>query len=266
MVTMPVKMQSRIANGIKKFQPIIIAAKNKDVNESDTVVVITDMLHDIFGYDKYTEITSEYNIKKTFCDLAIKVEGKLRLLIECKAIGIELKDDHIKQAIDYGANAGIDWVILTNGLKWKIYKILFAKPIEKELVYEFDVTALNIKKNADMELLYYISKEALTKSVLDDYHTQKQALSKFFIGQILTTDIVVDAINKVLKKVTPDIKINNEDIQMVLTDEVIKRDVFEGEKSLEAKKKIARMNKAEIKTKNVEKIVNKDAETIKLEG
>lgn len=253
MVTMPVKIQNRISSGIKRFQPIILAAKNKDINESDTVVVITDMLQEIFGYDKYTEITSEYNIKKTFCDLAIKIDGKLRMLIECKAIGIDLKEDHIKQAVDYGANAGIDWIILTNGLKWKIFRILFSKPIEKELVYEFDITTLNIKKVNDLELLYYISKEALGKSVLDDYRTQKQALSKFFVGQLLTTDTVIDSIRKVLKKVTPDIKINNEDIKMVLTEEVIKRDVFEGEKFIEAKKKITKMLKNESKAKIEEK-------------
>lgn len=249
MVAMPIKIQNRISSGIKRFQPIVLVAKNKDINESDTVVVITDMLQEIFGYDKYTEITSEYNIKKTFCDLAIKIDGKLRMLIECKAIGIDLKDDHIKQAVDYGANAGIDWVILTNGLKWKIFRIVFAKPIEKELVYEFDITTLNIKKVSDLELLYYISKEALGKSVLDDYRSQKQALSKFFVGQLLTTDTVIDSIRKVLKKVTPDIKINNDDIKMVLTEEVIKRDVLEGEKFLEAKKKITKMLKNESKNK-----------------
>ena len=36
---------------------------------------------------------------KTYCDLAIKVDGKLRFLLEAKAIGLELKDDYIKQAL-----------------------------------------------------------------------------------------------------------------------------------------------------------------------
>jgi hypothetical protein len=58
MATMLVKMQSKIVNVIKQFQLIIILTKNKDLNGSDTVVVITDMLYDIFGYDKYIEITS----------------------------------------------------------------------------------------------------------------------------------------------------------------------------------------------------------------
>ena len=62
------------------------------MNESDTVVIVMDMLQEIFGYDKYSDITSEHAIKGTFCDLAIKLEGAVQLLIEVKAIGLELKD------------------------------------------------------------------------------------------------------------------------------------------------------------------------------
>ena len=56
-------------------------------------------------------------------DLAIKVDGKLALLIEVKAIGLELKDGHVKQAVDYAANQGCDWVVLTNGMIWRVYKL-----------------------------------------------------------------------------------------------------------------------------------------------
>ena len=84
------KAAERISAGLKRFQPILAAAKSRDVNESDTVVIITDLLQDIFGYDKYSEITSEHMIKGTFCDLAVKLQSELALLIEVKAIGLEL--------------------------------------------------------------------------------------------------------------------------------------------------------------------------------
>jgi hypothetical protein len=71
------KVAQRISAGIKKFQPILEAAKARDVNESDTVVIVTDLLHEIFGYEKYSDITSEHMIRSTFCDLAIKIDGRL---------------------------------------------------------------------------------------------------------------------------------------------------------------------------------------------
>src|SRR6187402_2999550 len=85
------KVSQRIAAGLRKFQPVLAAAKARDVNESDTVVIVTDLLHEVFGYEKYADITSEHMVRSTFCDLATKIDGRLALLIEVKAIGTDLK-------------------------------------------------------------------------------------------------------------------------------------------------------------------------------
>ncbi len=244
MSAIPAKILPRLTAGIKKFQTILNTAKAKDINESDTVVIVTDMLSEIFGFDKYSEITSEFAIKKTWCDLAIKVEDKVKFLIEVKAIGLHPKEDHIKQAVDYGSNYGVDWVILTSGIRWRIYKIIYGKPISNDLVYEFDFLTLNAKKESDLCLLYYVSKESMTKSALEEYHVQKQSLSKFFIGQILLGDSVLDAIRKSVKKITPNAKLELEDIKDVLANEVVKREIYEGDKAEEAKKKITKALKA----------------------
>ena len=241
------KIQDRLTSGIKKFQPILSSAKSRDINESDTVVIITDMLNDIFGYDKFTELTTEHIIKKTYCDLAIKIDGKVKILIEAKAIGLDLKNEHIKQAVDYGVNLGIDWVILTNGYIWKIYKLLFTKPIDNELIYEIDFLNLNHKNKDDLESLYLISKEGFSKSALVDYCAQKQALSRFFLGQIILSEPILVAIKKELKKISPGVKIENDEIQNVLLNEVLKREVFEGEKSDVARKKINKMLNSYVK-------------------
>src|SRR5258708_28721679 len=134
MPSVSAKVAERIARGIKQFHQIVEDAKSRDVNESDTVIIVTDMLCHVFGYDKYSEITSEHAIRGTFCDLATKLDGKVQCLIEVKSVGTELKESHTKQAIDYAANEGVDWVALTNGSIWKVYKVTFGKPIGQELV------------------------------------------------------------------------------------------------------------------------------------
>ena len=245
MANIPKKAAERIIAGIKRFQPILNSAKARDVGESDTVTIITDMLADIFGYDKYSEITSEYAIRGTYCDLAIKLDGTLQTLIEVKAIGIELKDAHVKQAVDYAANQGVDWVLLTNGITWRVYHIVFAKPIDHELVIDINFCALNSRTVADVELLYLWCKEGWQRSVLGEFHTQKQALSRFFIGAMILTPAVLDVIRRELRRVSPDVKIETDQIRSVLAAEVIKREVMEGEKADEARKKIAKAaNKA----------------------
>ena len=63
------KAAERIAVGLKRFQPILATAKSRDINDSDTVVLVTDLLQDVFGYDKYLEITSEHMIRSTSATL-----------------------------------------------------------------------------------------------------------------------------------------------------------------------------------------------------
>ena len=169
----------------------------------------------------------------------------MQALIEVKAVGIELKDQHVKQAVDYAANQGVDWVVLTNGVCWRVYKVTFAKPIDQELVVEIDFCALDGKKSSDIETLYLWCREGWIKSALGDYHTQKQALSRFFLGAMVLSDPVVEVIRRELRRVSPDVRIEIDQIRRVLSAEVLKREVMEGDKALEAGRKIARAaNKA----------------------
>jgi len=257
MIVIPKKVVERYVNTIKRFQPVIQSAKTRDVNESDTVIIITDMLAEVFGYDKYSEITSEFSIRGTYCDLATKIEGKLQFLIEVKAINLDLKDSFVKQAVDYAANQGIEWVILTNGCIWRIYKISFTKPIDQELVLEFDFTTLNPKQQGHLEYLFFISKEGWVKSSIEGYHEQKQVLNKFFIAAIIQSETIIEAIRREARKIVPDIKIDAEGLREVIENEVLKREVVEGEKAEEAKKRIAKtyvkISRAKMKTANSEK-------------
>lgn len=240
MASIPKKVVERLVVGIKRYQPILAAAKARDVGEADTVTIIKDMLSDIFGYDKYTELTSEFSIRGTYCDLATKIDGRVQTLIEVKAIGLDLKESHVKQAIDYAANQGVEWVLLTNGVCWRVYRLVFAKPIDQELVVDIDFLSLNSRSERDVELLYLWCKEGWQRSVLGEFHTQRQALSRFSIGAMLQSDPVIDVLRRELRRLSPDVRIDTDQIKSVLTAEVIKREVIEGEKADEAKKKIAR--------------------------
>ena len=238
MNNIPEKITARISQGLKKFQPIIAANKAKDVNESDTVTLIVDILSEMLGFDKYNDITTEHNVRGQYCDIALKINGKIKLLIEVKAIGIELKDTHVRQIIDYAANEGLDFVILSNGLKWRIYKVIFSKPIQSALVAEIDSLDLKYKSKDDVQKIYILTKEAISKSSLDLFFTQKQATDKFMLGNLICTDNIVNAIKKELHKIFPDIKVQSEEIGNVLIHEVLKRELLEGEDSDNAKKKI----------------------------
>jgi len=239
-MSIPQKVINRISAGLKKFTPVLESAKSRDVNESDTVVIIMDMLQDVFGYDKYSEITSEHAIRGTFCDLAIKIDSKLSLLIEVKAIGLELKDGYVKQAIDYAANQGVDWVALTNGNVWRVYKLSFTKPINYEVVVEFSILGMNVKDEDSYEQLWYLCKEGWIKSKIEEFHQQKQLINRYTVAAVVKSGVVIDVIRREIKRISDGIKVESETIEGILINEVLKRDVIEGDRAEQAKKMLTR--------------------------
>lgn len=75
MANVPKKVVARLQQSIPDYKNILLKAQGRDINESDTVTIVTDMLSDVFGIDKYTEITREFGIQGSYCDLAVKIEG-----------------------------------------------------------------------------------------------------------------------------------------------------------------------------------------------
>ena len=147
MASIPKSVSNRMKSEVPRFKRVLKNAAHRDVNESDTVTIITDMLAGIFGFDKYEEITSEQAIRGTYCDLAIQVDGSVEYLIEVKAIGLDLKENHLRQAVNYGANMGISWVVLTNGRQWEIHRIRFEKPIFRALPCFLAVSSASISSH-----------------------------------------------------------------------------------------------------------------------
>jgi len=238
-MAIPVKVSERLALGVKRFQPILSSAKSRDVNESDTSMIVTDVLAEIFGYDKYAEITRELCIRGTYCDLATRIGGKLQMIIEVKAIGLELKDSHAKQAVDYAANQGIEWVALTNGHLWRVFRVIFAKPIDAELVLDIDLLTLNARNAANLESLYLLTRESMLRSGLVAYHDQLQATNRFYLAAVLLADPVVETVRRELRRLS-DAKVGLDEVREALRQHVIKRGVLEGEKADAAVKKVAK--------------------------
>jgi len=240
MASVPKKVAERFIKNVPKFQKVLQIAKDRDVNESDTVAVINDIFGDVLGYDKYLEVTSELAIRGTYCDLAIRVEDKVQFLIEAKAIGIDLKYSHMKQACDYGANHGVPWVILTNGIEWKLYRIRFEQPINFDLVCTFDFLALNSKSEKDHELLFILAKEGLCKNSREDFYEKVQSVNRYVIGNLMLAEPVLSVICRELRKLADGMKIDVADVDGIIRSQVLKREIVEGDEAAAAH---ARVNK-----------------------
>jgi hypothetical protein len=242
---MPVsqKVASRISTEIKRYQSILQKAQQRDISESDTVVIIADMLSDVLGYDKYQHVTTEFAIRGTYVDLAVRTDNQIRFLIEAKAIGIELNDSHIKQAVDYAANQGIDWVVLSNGAHWRIYKVQFSKPIDKTLLCDINVLTANPRSDEVIECLGCLSREGFSKSTMSELLQQKQVTSKFSIAAILLSDSVIEHLRRDIRRLSG-IRVDPDYLKDVLKNEIIKRELIDGDEAAAAAAIVKKMQRA----------------------
>ena len=87
---------------------------------------------------------------------------------------------------------------------------------------------------------------------MGEYVTHRQALSRFFIGAMLQSQPVLDAIRRELRRASPDVKISLDDIKSVLLNEVIKREVLEGDKAKDATKKVAKSGAKRLRSSSVQ--------------
>lgn len=232
----PKRVKDSILSALKQLQPIIEQQQTRDVSEADTVTLVKDLLSDAFGYDKYTELTGEYAIRGTYCDIVVTMGGKPRVVVECKAIGIRLDDKHVKQAVDYAANEGVEWVILTNAVTWRLYGVVFGKPIDKILMAEIDILTIDPRKSDQIESLYVFTKHALEKGVLTDELSRTKALSRHMLGAIiLHNDKVLNTIRRELKRIAG-VNTTAKELFGLLRTDVIKRDALDGPEAEQATK------------------------------
>lgn len=251
-MAIPQKVDRRILEATQRYRPVLEQAKTRDVNEADTVTIVKGLLADVFGWNPFFEVTAEYAIRCTYCDLAIKTEDQLRFLIEVKAIGSDLKENHLRQAVGYAANQGIEWVVLTNGAFWQAHRVTFGKPIMHEVVFEIDFLNGNAKDPDFRQRVFLLSKEGITRSAITEYHEERQALSKFNVAAIIRDDEVLMVIRRELRRAFPSLNPALEQIRNLLESEVLKRDCVDGERAAAAVKLIRRSNRALRKTKQAE--------------
>jgi hypothetical protein len=239
MSRLPKRVVERLKKQVPVFQRVLQSARIRDVNEADTVTIVTDMLAAIFGYDKYAEVTSEQAIRGTYCDLAVTSEGEIKFLIEVKAIGLALKENHLRQAMSYGANQGIPWIVLTNGVDWEIYRLRFEQPIGCDLVCTIDFLTVNPRKLDEQERLFLLCKEGLAKAAIEEFHARVQSLNRFVVAALIGSDPVLGVLRRELRRMSPDVKVSLDELKRLLPD-VLKRDVLEGEAAVRARRQVSR--------------------------
>jgi predicted type IV restriction endonuclease len=203
-----------IRKPLKKYVPYLLQAQADNLNEADTVQHLVKVLEDVLGYDAMTEITREKQIKDRFVDLAIKVDGTIRFLIEVKSAGTTLRDRHIEQASNYAANDNIRWVLLTNGVAWHLYHLTFEEGIETEKAFDVDLSTTPLEEAA--ELLGLMHRQAIRKNDHETYWAHHLALNPASIAKSLFCEEVIRFLRRDIRR-RENILVDEEDLAAAIT-------------------------------------------------
>lgn len=239
----PSRVRERINHQLKRYQSTIVDARKRDINEADTAILVLDMLCDVLGYKKLEEITSEHAVKTTFADLAVRVGNAVRFLVEVKAINIDLKPNHVTQVVNYAANLPVDWVILTNSVRWQAYKVNFTKPIDGTLVFDVDLCLCNLKGQEVLDFFGGLSREVFTPDSMSRIFKAKQAMSKYSVAQLLLSDPVVGMVRRELRKLADGLNPGIDEVRAIIEEQVVKRELIEADDAKLAAKAVRKMNR-----------------------
>lgn len=164
-----------VARCIESLRAQIERHRRRGLKEYPTRTILIDPLLQALGWDVRDPdvVELEYpTIDGKSVDYALKINRKPVLLIEAKQLADPLEDvKAIMQAVGYAANDGIDWCVLTNGVRYKVYSTSERAAAPEKLLFEVsldphDSQGLSAQQVADQ--LSRLSRESMARGILDD--------------------------------------------------------------------------------------------------
>ena len=188
-------MKINIARELKKYLPLLLEAQKDTLNEADTLQRIVKVFEDVLGYD-IREISRESEVKCKYVDLAVKIDGTTKFFVEVKAAGKKLRQRHVEQVELYAAQGNIRWLLVTNGVEWKLYHLTITtgEPVDFEEVFSVTLAEETIEESAEM--LAYLHRNSLKAGAHEKFWEHQTALSAATIGRAVFTEDVLRHIRK----------------------------------------------------------------------
>jgi hypothetical protein len=100
--------RERLKAAVRRFSKPLSDLVARDANEGDTRLLVTDFLCEGFGFDKYTDLTTEYQVKGEFADYGVRLDRELIAFIEVKRVATKLAPKHLRQVEMYAVNKGVE--------------------------------------------------------------------------------------------------------------------------------------------------------------
>lgn len=217
--------RERVRTALKKFTRPLQDLIARDANEGDTRLLITDLLCDALGYDKYEDLTTEYMVRGEFADYGVRIDKQMVAFIEVKRATTKLGVKHLRQVEMYAVNEGVEWVVLTNGAHWQVYHLTAGLPVSIDLTVDLDLLGPQTT-NHKADQLFYLSKESFKRRQIEDVWRQTAATSPRALLDVMLSEPVLDAARKELRR-RAGYNVDPADLARMVRASVVKLEVLE---------------------------------------
>ncbi len=149
--------------------------RRSGLKEYPTRTIFIDPLLEALGWDVRDpdEVELEYpTVDGKSVDYALKINGKPVLLLEAKQLSDSLEDvKAITQVVGYATNDGIEWCVLTNGVRYRVYRTSERAAAPEKLLYEVSIDpketeGLSVEQVASQ--IARLSRDSIARGVLDE--------------------------------------------------------------------------------------------------
>ena len=175
--------EEKIAEPIDDYMKRVteLVRKHPQMSEANTIATLIEPLLEILGWNTrdLDEVQREYPIpggKGTErADIALKIRGRPKVLIEAKPAGMDLEDHLAKQPINYAIMGNVDWCVLANGRELRVYNAYWkVEGIEQRLLFKLAINEYGEKRDK----LWLLSKESIISGKLYEEMEREYARRK----------------------------------------------------------------------------------------
>jgi len=190
-------MMKEIIKCIETLRIQLERHRKAGLKEYPTRTIFIDPMLGALGWDirDPDEVDLEHpTVDGKSVDYAMKINRKVVLHLEAKQIGDPLDDvKSITQVVGYAANDGVEWCVLTNGVRYKVYKASEMASAPDKLLFEMsidpdDSNGLTVEEIAKQ--FNRLSRDSMAEGRLDQLGAEifttskvRKALDRLFIEE-----------------------------------------------------------------------------------
>lgn len=223
-----------MAAALRRFHPILEAARRRSASDSDTATIVADFLGEALGYDKYAEVTRERAL------LTVLLDQRPRFVIVVAASAEELGPRHAELVAAEAAGRGAPFGLVSNGLRWRAYAAAQGEAARPELVLDLDLAEAAQDPEPCAGVLYLLAREGVLAGALPLYHRERRATDRYVLAAVLASEAVLEVVRRELRRLDPALRVDPELVRDALLREVLQPALLEGEQAELARARLRR--------------------------